>query len=97
MLKSIAAVIIFSIFALAQPPETPKIGQIPPAHRAIYWKANTQVLAAQIQLDRAQKILQASEAILAKDCGDQQLASGPDGEPVCQPKAPESKAESTDK
>ena len=61
--------------------------RITPEQRAMYWRANAEMLAAQAQFNQAKAKLESIESEMTKACGDQQLTTAPDGEPTCQPKA----------
>jgi len=74
---------LLSLSAAAQ--EKPA-SKITPEQRAMYWRANAELLAAQAQFNAAKAKLELIEAEMTKACGDQQLMTAPDGEPTCQPK-----------
>jgi hypothetical protein len=94
-MRPFLAVTLLSLSAVAQqvtpPPavKPPTKPQMTSELRARYWRAQAEVLATQLQSDRATATLRQAKQALIDACGpEQQLGSMQDGEPVCEAKRP---------
>ena len=74
--------ILIAAICLADEAKAPTITT---EHRAKYWRAQVNLIKAQVESDTAIKDMQV-------DCGEAQVVSGRDGEPICGPKPESPKA-----
>lgn len=76
-----AVLLTATAFAVdSRPPE------ITAEQRARFWRAQYELLAAQLQAQQKVAALEAAKAELGNACREQSLTLGPSGEPVCTPR-----------